>query len=32
MVDIDADSENTTPIWLAWNSSLIPRDDGTQEI
>ena len=28
MVDIDTDSENTTPIWLAWNSNLIPRDDG----
>ena len=32
MVDIDTDCENTTPIWLAWNSNLIPRDDGTQEI
>ena len=28
MVDIDTDCENTTPIWLAWNSNLIPRDDG----
>ena len=32
MADVAADTENTTPMWIGWNSDLIPIDDCTQEI
>ena len=32
MADIETDGKNTTPIWVGWNSNLIPRDDETQKI
>ena len=32
MADIETDEENTTPMWVDWNSNLIPRDDETQKI
>ena len=31
MADIETDGENTTPVWVGWNSNLIPRDDETQK-
>ena len=27
MADIETDSENTSRMWVGWNSNLIPRDD-----
>ena len=32
MADIETDGKNTTPIWVGWNSNLIPRNDETQKI
>ena len=32
MADIETDAKNTTPIWVGWNSNLIPRDNETQKI
>ena len=31
MADIETDGENTTPVWVGWNSNLIPRGDETQK-
>ena len=25
-------TQDSTPMWIGWNSNLIPSDDGTQEI
>ena len=32
MADIETDGKNTTPMWVSWNSNLIPRDDETQKM
>ena len=32
MADVATDTENSTPMWIGWNSNLIPSDDCTQEI
>ena len=32
MADTETDAKNTTPIWVGWNSNLIPRDNETQKI
>ena len=32
MADTETDAKNTTPIWVGWNSNLIPRDNKTQKI
>ena len=31
MADIETDGENTTPMWVGWNSSF-PRDNETQKM
>ena len=30
--DVATDTENSTPMWIGWNSNLIPSDDCFQEI
>ena len=32
MVDVATDTENSYPMWIGWNSNLIPSDDCTREI
>ena len=32
MADVAVDTENSTPMWIGWNSNLIPSDDCTEEI
>ena len=32
MADIETNDKNTTPIWIGWNSNLIPRDDETEDL
>ena len=32
MEDVATDSENSTPMWIGWNSNLIPSDNCFQEI
>ena len=32
MAHIETDDEKNTPMWVGWNSDLIPRDDNTQKI
>ena len=31
MADVATDTENSTAIWIGWNSNLIPSDDCIQE-
>ena len=31
ITDIETDVENRPPMWVGWNSNLIPRDDETQK-
>ena len=32
MTNVVTDTKNSTPLWIDWNSNLIPSDDCTQEI
>ena len=32
MADVASDTDNSTRMWIGWNSNLIPSDDYTQEI
>ena len=32
MADVATDTENSTPVWIGWNSNLIPSDDCSREI
>ena len=32
MADVATDTDNSTRMWIGWNSNLIPSDDCTQEI
>ena len=32
MADVATDTDNSTRMWIGWNSNLIPSDDYTQEI
>ena len=32
MADVTTATENSTPMWIGWNSNLIPSDDCTEEI
>ena len=32
MADVATDTENSTTMWIGWNSNFIPSDDCTQEL
>ena len=32
MKDVATDTKNSTPMWIGWNSNLIPSDDCIKEI
>ena len=32
MTDVSTDPDKSTPMWVGWNSMLIPRDDSLQKV